>query len=67
MNLRFTAEEEAFRKEVAEFLDKEFTAGVKAEKISTGDMAQARLPKSSPLNWGKRGGLDLVGPSSMAD
>jgi alkylation response protein AidB-like acyl-CoA dehydrogenase len=59
MNFRFTEEEEAFRKEVAEFLDKEFTPEARAEKISTGDMAPGPAGKVFLHKLGQKG---WIGP-----
>jgi hypothetical protein len=59
MNFRFTEEEEAFRKEVAEFLDKEFTPAARAEKISTGDMAPGPAGKLFLRKLGEKG---WIGP-----
>ncbi len=59
MNFRFTAEEEAFRKEVVEWLDKEFNDGVKSEKISTGDMAPGPYTTEFAKKFGVKG---WIGP-----
>jgi alkylation response protein AidB-like acyl-CoA dehydrogenase len=55
MNFRFSEEEEAFRKEVVEFLDREFTMEARSEKISTGEMAQGPHSKKFFRKLGEKG------------
>jgi hypothetical protein len=57
MEFRFSAEEEEFRREISDFLDKEMTEEVKKEIAETGTIIQGPLVRKLLRKMGKRGWL----------